>query len=77
MRTIGTIALFSITLILLAPDSAAGYVGPGTGLAIIGAAIAFIASLFLGILGFVWYPIKRAYAAIFKKGDPSSDEDAR
>jgi len=49
------------------------YVGPGTGLAVIGAALAFVAGILMGILGFVWYPFKRAYRALTGKGDPSPD----
>jgi Na+-driven multidrug efflux pump len=57
--------VLAVALLFLAPGAAYGYVGPGTGLAIIGAALAFIASLFLGVLGFVWYPFKRLYRALF------------
>jgi Na+-driven multidrug efflux pump len=56
------------------PDPVSAYVGPGTGLAILGAALAFIASLFLGVLGFVWYPFKKVYRAIFKRGKLPSDQ---
>ena len=35
------------------------YIGPGAGIAVIGTVLAFIGALFLGIGGFVWYPIKR------------------
>jgi hypothetical protein len=38
---------------------AAAYVGPGAGLTAIGSALALVAAIFLAIVGFVWYPIKR------------------
>jgi membrane-bound ClpP family serine protease len=35
------------------------YLGPGTGLTAIGTVLALIAAVFLAIVGFVWYPVKR------------------
>lgn len=55
LRACGILAL----LYLAAPEPAFAYVGPGTGLAIIGAAIAVVGSVLLGVVGFVWYPVKR------------------
>jgi len=46
-------------LVLVVPNTAAAYVGPGAGLTIIGAALAFVGGVVLAILGFLWYPIKR------------------
>ncbi|MFQ5347382.1 MAG: hypothetical protein ACE5ED_06015 [Rhodothalassiaceae bacterium] len=45
--------------VLLAPLPAAAYVGPGAGLSAIGSILAVIAAVFLAIVGFVWYPIRR------------------
>lgn len=64
----------STVFLCLIPDPAAAYVGPGTGLAVLGAALALIAGLILGVLGFVWYPFKKAYRAIFKRGADPSDQ---
>ena len=44
---------------LLLPLAANAYVGPGSGITAIGSVLALIAALVVGILGFVWYPIKR------------------
>lgn len=44
---------------LLLPLAANAYVGPGSGITAIGSILALIAALVVGILGFVWYPIKR------------------
>ncbi len=44
---------------LLLPLSANAYVGPGSGITAIGSILALIAALVVGVLGFVWYPIKR------------------
>ena len=43
--------------ILAAPAHA--YIGPGAGLSAIGTILTLIAAVFLGIVGFVWYPVKR------------------
>jgi len=61
-------------ILILTPEPAAAYVGPGTGLAVIGAALAFVASIVLGVIGFIWYPFKRAYRAIFKRNQPPTDQ---
>lgn len=44
---------------LVSPASALAYVGPGAGLTAIGSAIALVGAILLGIVGFVWYPVKR------------------
>ncbi len=46
-------------VIALIPLSALAYVGPGAGLSAIGSVLALIAALFLALVGFIWYPIKR------------------
>lgn len=56
------IALLAVMLICLVPSVASAYVGPGSGITVIGAALAFVASAFLAIAGFVWYPVKRMLA---------------
>ena len=45
--------------ILLLPDLANAYVGPGAGLSAIGSFLSLIFALFVSILGFIWYPVKR------------------
>lgn len=47
----------ALTMAVIGP--AAAYVGPGAGLTAIGAIMAVIATLFLALVGFVWYPVKR------------------
>lgn len=37
------------------------YIGPGAGLSAIGAFLAVVAGVFVAILGFLWYPIKRLF----------------
>jgi hypothetical protein len=47
----------ALAVVIVSP--AAAYVGPGAGLTAIGAAVAVLATLFLAVVGFVWYPLKR------------------
>ena len=56
-RALGWMALAAV--ILAAPSPASAYVGPGSGLTVIGAALAFVGGIFLAIVGFIWYPVKR------------------
>lgn len=51
--------LILICLGCIAPTVAQAYVGPGAGLSAIGSFLALIFGLFVALIGFVWYPIKR------------------
>ena len=53
------IAVVSLVLVLTIQTPVMAYVGPGAGLAAIGALLAIIAGVFAAIFGFLWYPIKR------------------
>jgi hypothetical protein len=44
------------------PSAAHAYFGPGAGITAIGTVIALIGAVFLAIVGFIWYPIKRLRA---------------
>jgi membrane protein implicated in regulation of membrane protease activity len=48
-----------LLLPLLTAGEAQAYIGPGAGLTAIGTAVALVSALFLAIVGFVWYPIRR------------------
>ncbi|MDX1781260.1 MAG: hypothetical protein R3256_08065 [Thalassovita sp.] len=45
---------------------AAAYIGPGTGLGALGSILSFLGVVFLLIVGFFWYPIKRMIAKFRK-----------
>ena len=47
------------------------YIGPGAGLSAIGALLAIVAGLVIGVFGYVWYPIKRVL-----KNRKTADEEA-
>ena len=49
----------NVLLLLLGPGIALAYVGPGAGLGAIGTVLALIGAVLLGIVGFIWYPVKR------------------
>jgi hypothetical protein len=51
------VAAFLILLSSAVPAHA--YMGPGAGLAFLGSLIALIAAVGVGVLGLVWYPLKR------------------
>ena len=49
----------SCVIAITIPGLLHAYVGPGVGLSAIGSVLAFIGAVFLLIVGFLWYPIKR------------------
>jgi type VI protein secretion system component VasK len=51
--------MLAICVFVFFPAISHAYVGPGTGLSAIGTIIAFIGAVFLLVMGFLWYPIKR------------------
>lgn len=48
-----------LAILLVLADPAQAYVGPGAGLTAIGSILGILVTVFLVIVGFVWYPIKR------------------
>lgn len=52
-------SLFFGLPILLLPNIAAAYIGPGAGLSALGTAVAVVGAFLLLIVGFIWYPVKR------------------
>lgn len=61
MHPASTALLLTVALLLLAPDAALAYGGPGSVISGIGAALAALGALLAALLGFVWYPLKRLY----------------
>jgi hypothetical protein len=77
MRALRFHVPLAAALMLLSPEAAWGYVGPGGGLTVIGAALALVGGVVLGVLGFVWYPLKRVFRAVSGKSPaPAEGEDA-
>jgi hypothetical protein len=75
------LALAPLAILLLVPRSASAYAGPGSGLTVIGAALAFVGAVLFAIVGFVWYPIKRLWRAVSarrqSRGGSSADVVSR
>lgn len=69
MRSRFTSSVLLASGLLLVPEPAFAYVGPGAGLTVIGAAVALIGAVFLGLFGFIWYPVKR----LFRRGSAGSE----
>lgn len=57
--TVWVAGIVLLGLACLAPSPAAAYIGPGAGLTAIGSLLALFGAVLLGIVGFVWYPIRR------------------
>ena len=50
---------FATAMCLALPTDAYAYIGPGAGISAIGSLLALLGAVFLAIVGFLWYPIKR------------------
>lgn len=64
--------LFSLLVLMMVPTLAEAYVGPGSGLTVVGAALAFFGSIVLVIIGFVWYPVKRLWRWLSGRRSPGT-----
>ncbi|MEO6091678.1 MAG: hypothetical protein ABIT04_08335 [Novosphingobium sp.] len=56
-------------------EPALAYMGPGSGLAFLGSLFALLAAVAAGILGFIWYPIKRLIRALRPETDSEPDRE--
>ncbi|HEY1614957.1 MAG TPA: hypothetical protein VGF97_14825 [Rhizomicrobium sp.] len=52
-----------VAIVVGTSEPAQAYMGPGAGLSAIGSALSLVSTVFLAIIGFVWYPIKRFFAS--------------
>ncbi len=59
MTRIPTIAGLSALIFIAGTAPALAYVGPGLGLGAVSTALGVVGAIILGIIAFVWYPIKR------------------
>ena len=60
-----------LSLIILLPEYANAYIGPGLGAGTIGVILGVIGSLFIALFAIIWYPLKR----LFKKKKESKHQD--
>jgi nitrate reductase gamma subunit len=54
------------------PGAAEAYMGPGSGLAAIGALLSLIGAAVMALVGFIWFPIRRLFK---RKSRPASKPD--
>ncbi len=59
--------LIYFALAILVPSIAEAYIGPGMGAGTIGVVLGILASIILGLIAIVWYPLKRLFRKLFKK----------
>lgn len=59
LRAVGFAAAGVWLAATLAPGAAEAYMGPGSGLAAIGALLSLIGAAFMALVGFIWFPIRR------------------
>jgi len=76
MRNVAYMILMAFALTVLSPALAYAYVGPGAGLSALGSLLALFAALALGVVGFVWYPVRRLlrYINSMKAGTSKASE---
>ncbi len=53
------IAICVLLLVIFVQQPAMAYIGPGTGIAALGALLAIIVGVIAALFGFLWYPMKR------------------
>ena len=73
-RRHGFSILFPVMCAGFLPGLAQAYVGPGVGLSALGSVLAFIGAVFLLIVGFLWYPIKRLLKRRSRQGSEQAEE---
>jgi hypothetical protein len=71
------LALFALSLILvLSPDAASAYGGPGSVLSGIGTVLAVLAAVVASLFGFVWFPLKRLVRSLRGNDETTADPTA-
>ena len=66
-------AIGVLLLIIFVQQPAMAYVGPGTGIAALGALIAIVVGVIAALFGFLWFPIKR----LMKKRQQAAQQKIR
>lgn len=59
LRICPFLMILAAAIILLTPDTAAAYGGPGSVISGIGAFLAVLVAMVASIFGFIWYPLKK------------------
>lgn len=75
LQQTGRIAVAAALIVTIATDAHA-YIGPGAGISAIGSLLALLGAVFLAIVGFLWYPIKRLVKRKKTDSQPKSEPEA-
>ena len=76
MSTFLRIAFLLMAVIVLVPESALAYGGPGSVISGIGAFLAAVAAILATLFGFIWFPLKRLYKSWTKEEEPTEEAAA-
>lgn len=69
-----TLACLALVLpLVVGPDVALGYGGPGSVISGIGAFLALVAALLATLFGFIWFPLKRLFQKLSGTSDQNPD----
>lgn len=68
-----TVVLVGALALLVVPDAALAYGGPGSVISGIGAFLAAVAALLATLFGFIWFPLKRLYKSWAEEETPAED----
>lgn len=63
-------------LLLVAPEVAHAYGGPGSVISGIGTFLALLGALLAALFGFIWYPLKRLYQKVSGEEREKASADA-
>ena len=73
MNRMPALSLSILLALMMLPQPALAYIGPGVGAGAIGAVLGVIGAIFLGLFAIIWYPVKRLLKLRKQKG---KDEDS-
>jgi preprotein translocase subunit SecG len=76
MSTFLRIAFLLAAVIVLVPESALAYGGPGSVISGIGAFLAAVAAILATLFGFIWFPLKRLYKSWTKEEEHTEEAAA-
>jgi hypothetical protein len=73
MQLIATVLV--VCLVILTPDGAKAYVGPGLGAGTVSVILGILGSIFIALFAIVWYPLKRLLARMRKSKQPDPTQN--
>lgn len=66
----------AISMVVLVPEAAVAYGGPGSVITGIGAFLAAVVAVAAAVVGFFWFPLKRLYQKLRGDDTPEDEEVA-